>query len=226
MDSTKLSLMIIFGAIAYNEFLAYYLSYLTWPSLPTKSSTPDWLRVLLVADPQIQGYCNEGFYGRIRRWDIDRYLTKNYGWAWSKYQPNVVVFLGDLLDEGSIAEDDDYDVYVARFKAIYGLYQDGKCGDDCNAIFVAGDNDIGGEGGDKVTKAKVERFNRNFPSKPKYTFVGKNLTLNIVPVNTLLDKLDDPDVGDFRYANLIDETKSSALNVMVSHIPVLPFLRA
>ena len=33
------------------------------------------------------------------------------------------------------------------------------------AIFVAGDNDIGGEGGDRVTKEKVSRFKKHFPSK-------------------------------------------------------------
>ena len=44
-----------------------------------------------------------------------------------------------------------------------------------HAIFVPGDNDIGGEGSDRVTKDKVKRFNKNFPSQPVYTFRKKSL---------------------------------------------------
>ena len=33
--------------------------------------------------------------------------------------PDVIVFLGDIFDEGSRATDDQYDATLARFKAIY-----------------------------------------------------------------------------------------------------------
>ena len=37
------------------------------------------------------------------------------------YNPQVVVFLGDLIDEGNEADKDDYLDYVTRFKNIYSL---------------------------------------------------------------------------------------------------------
>ena len=83
LDYTKLAWMILLGAIVYSEFLAYYSAYSRWPSLPDaikldeddKVNPNKVARILLVADPQIQGYLHEGTFGSIRRWDIDRYTA-------------------------------------------------------------------------------------------------------------------------------------------------------
>ena len=88
---------------------------------PLDESSEDVLKILLVADPQIQGYLNEGSTGPIKRWDIDRYLSKTFSWAMYAYDPQLVIFLGDLIDEGSEADQDDYLDYVTRFKNIYSL---------------------------------------------------------------------------------------------------------
>ena len=99
LDYNKLSFLLIVGAIFYNEFLAYYSAYSRWPSIKLPSES---LRILFVADPQIQGVLFESPFplGPITRWDSDRYLSKTFSWAVSAYSPQVVVFLGDLIDEG------------------------------------------------------------------------------------------------------------------------------
>jgi hypothetical protein len=101
LDYNKLCLILLVGAVAYNEFLAYLSAYSRWPSLPWQTGT---LRILFVADPQIQGVLFESPFpvGPITRWDSDRYLSKTFGWAVSAYSPQVVVFLGDLIDEGKL----------------------------------------------------------------------------------------------------------------------------
>ena len=132
IDYNKLGIMVLLGAIFYNEYLAYFSNYASWPSLPVKKliknsqevDPTDILKILFVADAQIQGYLHEGTTGAIKRWDSDRYLAKTFGWAMYAYDPQVVVFLGDLIDEGSEANDDDYLSYVIRFKNIYTLKQD------------------------------------------------------------------------------------------------------
>ena len=40
--------------------------------------------------------------------------------------PNVVVFLGDLLDEGSIASAEEYQRYVGRFWSIFSVPRNTK----------------------------------------------------------------------------------------------------
>lgn len=89
-------------------------------------------------------------------------MTKTYSWAISAYDPKVVVFLGDLIDEGSECDDEEYAEYALRFKGIYKT--------KALKIYVAGDNDVGGEGSDPVTPKKVERFRKHFPRKDIYTF--------------------------------------------------------
>lgn len=128
--------MVLMGAIFYNEYLAYFSSYAGWPSLPINKlihkepdklePAADILKILFVADAQIQGYLNEGSVGPITRWDSDRYLAKTFGWAMHAYEPQVVVFLGDLLDEGSEADNEDYLEYVIRFKQIFSLKESGR----------------------------------------------------------------------------------------------------
>ena len=52
-----------------------------------------------------------GLIGTVRRWDCDRYLSKSYQWAMSSYSVDTVIFMGDLIDEGSEADDEKYEEY-------------------------------------------------------------------------------------------------------------------
>jgi len=240
LDYSKLSYMIILGAIVYNEYLAYYSAHTRWPNLPQipNDKQDDVLRILFVADPQIQGNLHEGSWGWIRRWDSDRYLAKTYSWAYSAYSPNLVVFMGDLLDEGSEADDVDFAEYVWRFRNIYNLRDSVYCSEPppstempqpggngaCQAIFLPGDNDIGGEGVDPVTPFKANRFNTNFPSKPLYHFQSTNLTLDIIPVSAILESLKKPQMGKgaFSYKDVVKEQKRpNDVRLVLSHFPII-----
>lgn len=114
-----------------------------WGSSATDSRKT--LRILFVADPQIQGIENEpaGLLGALTRWDADRYsiylilrtlccslvgnpclrfryLSKTYLRTVQHVHPHLIVFLGDLLDEGSITTDEEtYDGYARRFHGIF-----------------------------------------------------------------------------------------------------------
>jgi len=99
LDYNKLSFLLLIGAIFYNEFFVHFSAYNKWPSF---SSPEDCIRILFVADPQIQGLKYESSLGAITRWDSDRYLSKTFSWATYAFSPQVVVFLGDLIDEGKL----------------------------------------------------------------------------------------------------------------------------
>ena len=97
----KLGGLVLAAVVLYNEFFGYYSKCSSWPQDPASSET---LSVLFVADPQIQGLEGEpGFpFGMITRWDSDRFLSKTFGWAMYYYKVDVIVFLGDLVDEGQL----------------------------------------------------------------------------------------------------------------------------
>ena len=143
INYNKLCMMVLLASIIYNEYMAYFSHYASWPKLPVnklyknnneEESTEEILKILFVADPQIQGYLNEGNTGPIRRWDIDRYLSKTFSWAMYAYDPGVVIFLGDLIDEGSEADKDDYLDYVSRFRNIYSLHSETRYGLQCQKL--------------------------------------------------------------------------------------------
>jgi len=91
-----------------------------------------------------------GLLGWLRRWDCDHYLAQAYRWSLAFYSPSTTVFLGDLVDEASEAAPDQMDSYVQRFHSIY--HSSGT-----RMVYLPGDNDIGGEGKDPVTQAKIDQ---------------------------------------------------------------------
>ena len=135
---------------------------------------------------------------------------------------------GDLLDDGSECNDETFQSYIRRFKGVF----DTKAA----KIYVPGDNDIGGEGGDPVTAKKIKRFHQSFPTQSNFFFQLKNdkvvqryelekqdeedkhPLIEIVPANVLTFKSTDQDwfdVTDKPHANV-------KFRLVVSHMPILP----
>lgn len=48
-----------------------------------------------------------------------RYLAKTYSHAFQFAKPDVVIFLGDLMDEGSTASSEEYKQYAKRLFNIF-----------------------------------------------------------------------------------------------------------
>ena len=95
-------------------------------------------------------------HDRLMYWCF-RYLRCTFRAAADAFDPHVVVFLGDLFDEGSAATDKEFESYVQRLTKVFRAQKTGV-----HHVYVSGDNDVGGEGVDKRTAEKTERFRRVF----------------------------------------------------------------
>ena len=98
--------------------------------------------------------------------------------------------------------------------------------DKTKAIFVPGDNDIGGEGSDRVTKAKIERFQKHFPSQLMHTFREKAI-LEIISVDALSEiGRKDTDVTFAGFPEQLqhdEEVENKPIfRMIVSHLPITP----
>jgi len=205
LNFPKLCALLLFGTVIFNEYLCYFISWRAWPSVPQDACT-----VLFLGDPQLQGTVDEppGLWGSIRRLDSDRYLKNVYSWLSSTYPFSTTVFLGDLIDEGSIAFDEEYEEYTQRFFNIFPQKS------TKSSIFIPGDNDIGGEGADRVTLKKISRFEQAFgEGKPIYSPCS---FLDIVPVSRLTEH------GSFNITSKIEHIAKHKTVVVISHVPVLP----
>jgi len=127
--------------------------------------------------------------------------------------PSTIVFLGDLIDEASEATPEEQASYVHRFHSIYPP----ENGPDM--IYLPGDNDIGGEGSDKVTEAKIAQFEKNFgPTTPR--MVSVTPWLNLLPVSRLISNNADKNIkkAGFNFSRAPDQK----VVVGLSHWPLLP----
>ncbi|EDW10219.1 metallophosphoesterase 1 isoform X2 [Drosophila mojavensis] len=196
--------------IFFSEVLIYYIAQSSWKSIDCKLE--NCTRLLLIADPQILGNAyDQSPHSALARYDLDRYLKKTFERAVSFTQPHILVFLGDLLDEGNIATAQEYKQYVQRFKRIY------KNKRLTNRVHVPGDNDIGGDDGDYISNSNQRRFENEFMSEDLFDYDNH---LRFFKINRMLLDYTNPD----------KEHNAERLRIGVSHAPLLigggPLLRA
>ncbi|XP_022228937.1 metallophosphoesterase 1 isoform X2 [Drosophila obscura] len=201
-----LTLLLIF----FNEFLIYYMAQSSWHQIDCKLD--NCTRLLLISDPQILGTSyDRSSHSPLARYDSDRYLQKTFERAVSFTQPHIIVFLGDLLDEGNIATAQEYKQYVKRFRRIYQSKKFRK------RVHVPGDNDIGGENGDYISNSNQRRFENEFMSEDLFDYDHR---IRFFKINRMLLDFTNPD----------RDNNADRLRIGVSHAPLLigggPLLRA
>ncbi|KAE9541860.1 hypothetical protein AGLY_003851 [Aphis glycines] len=195
-------LILIFAStIIYNEWLVYSLYASKWPSLYC-GNEKFCKTILLVADPQILGEERENV---LTRWDNDRYLFNTYGRALQHVKPDNVIFMGDLIDEGSLADQKTFERYLHRFSKIFFLKNTIPLASK-NVIFIPGDNDIGGDE-EIVIREKVDRFHLYFGSPG----VIENEKIEFIMVNQLIDSMP---------TNINPTNRTNTMKIMFSHIPL------
>jgi len=185
--------------VLYIEVFSYLILPIRWGYQKTCTSEK-CVKILLVADPQILGQQDSA---TLARWDCDRYLRRTFSYAYNYAQPDVVVFLGDIMDEGHISSDEQFDADLSRFRSVFPLPAE-----DLTpvTVFVPGDNDVGGEG-DPLLPDIVQRFERIFePSIEPVTY--KNI--EFFKINKMTALFQEPEI-----------ISNDMVRVGLSHMPVL-----
>ncbi|KAG4072380.1 hypothetical protein HA402_004312 [Bradysia odoriphaga] len=204
-----LASLLIFGSLIIlllNESIVYYLKYSQWNKLYCHSE--ECTRILLVADPQILGETfDRNFYNGLAVQDSDRFLRKTFRLAVSHTDPHVIVFMGDLMDEGSVAKPDEFQRYVDRFKDVFYVPSD-----EITLMHISGDNDVGGETAeDSVTVDKVKRFREAFDEQG---YVDVKNRLRLFNINQFTH----------HYPNVTKkDTPAAYYRVVVTHLSLLSF---
>lgn len=191
---------ILFVVTVYFELLAYFSQSYTneWPSIDCGTDSNSY-KLFFVADPQILGENTESWIARV---DCDRFLKITYKYAMNYVNPDLIIFLGDLMDEGSMCSSEQYSSYFSRFRNIFYLNHIPKN----KTIFVPGDNDIGGEN-EEVTPLKLHRYENYFgPSVEIISY--KNI--KFFKVNSMTRMFPEYNVEN-----------DTSIRIVLSHIPLL-----
>lgn len=137
----------------------------------------------------------------IKRHDSDRNIRKSFESAMTAVKPQIVIFLGDLMDRGSYAMDEEFFGYLSRFRNIF------KIPENVRVNYIPGDNDVGGDWAEKIDYEKLRRFKHHFGNSEHFeirniSFYNVNLISHEIP--------------DFSMKN------DSSTSVIMSHFQVLP----
>lgn len=208
---------VIIGAlltsVLLNECLIYVIQSLRWPEINGLRNYDEEQVVLLVSDPQLQGYQFEPVnpIGSFARWDVDRYLTRTFGLVYNHVKPDIILYLGDLLDEGSTAPADEYEYAYQRFQDVFAIAKYTK------KIFIPGDNDVGGESRDFRTQKKVHRFESHFEN------VTGVITFGFIDYIKLDMQFPEPrHLEKMMLAKSFSDRMGGRIQVILSHNTILP----
>lgn len=112
-------------------------------------------------------------------------------------EPKAIVFLGDLTDEGEIADDEAFREYYRRFQTIFAVPK------GITNIYTPGDNDISGYD----QQARNKRFKAAFGNESRWDLGGD---IVVYSVNLFTNEFSSP-----------TNESSNSTNVLISHLPVI-----
>lgn len=128
-------------------------------------------------------------------------MHKTFQQALHFTQPDIIVYLGDLLDEGNIANTESYNNYVHRFHNIFES-------DNVKSIHIPGDNDIGGENGEYILNSNVRRFEIEFSNGDIFEYKDR---IRFFKINKMTLDISNPE----------ENTNVDKIRIGISHLPIL-----
>ncbi|KAJ7076358.1 Metallo-dependent phosphatase-like protein [Mycena belliarum] len=165
----------------------YHVGRCVWPDsdiAPTKASARP-THVLLVADPQILDH--RSYPGRapsltyISQLLVDLNLRKSWRAA-LRTRPDVVVFLGDMMDGGRFSMSDaEYEEYFQRFQSIFPLDQ------GIPRYFIPGNHDTGLGISDHFSKKAGARYESHFGPLNSHVTIS-NHTIIFLDATSLVEE--------------------------------------
>ncbi|XP_072937170.1 uncharacterized protein Mppe [Epargyreus clarus] len=188
------------GIAVYCEWIVYVIQPFFYQDLECSYDDKTCTKVLFIADPQIQGdSAVPPPLNYIFNWDSDRYLRSTFSVVLQHFKPDVLVFLGDLMDEGSISTIPQFHKYVKRILNIFDIHY------PVVQVWLPGDNDIGGEY-EPIKKDKVAEFERAFQQPQVITYRNISFYKVNAITHSIPEFTHDPD---------------ATYKIVVSHYPVI-----
>lgn len=177
-------------------------------------------KVLIIADPQLID--NHTYPSRnsplltLSKFTVDNYIYKNYVTLIKELEPQTIIFLGDLLDNGRESTDKYYENEYQRFIRIFINPLKNKNVEILTNI--PGNHDIGWADG--VTQHSSERFIKHFGQPNKIIQKG-NHDLVLLDNLSMTNKIDDEIPKSInQFLDKLKETEKERTRILFNHIPL------
>eukprot|EP00158_Paraphelidium_tribonemae_P003252 Partr_v1_DN25992_c0_g1_i1_m68601 putative Metallophosphoesterase 1 len=180
-------------------------------------SQPDSIRILMVADPQLQGddFVKAKRTGMIDLLLNDVYLHHVYQQSRRALQPSHVVFLGDLFSSQNL-KDEEFDRRLKRWNWIYGTSDHSSP----RIVHLPGNHDIGY--GLDMTVDKVSRFEKAF-GKSNFYEENEAVGVRLIYLNAMnIDDSTDLQLQNdtWTFVDSIPRSDAVMRNILFLHVPL------
>lgn len=184
--------------------------------------SPSRANILLIADPQLID--QHTYPGRnklllkLSQHTVDIYLKKNYKYLLQHLQPNYVIFLGDLLDNGRGSDDSYFKSQYNRFNKIFYNNYNKRYVQNTNWFTnLPGNHDIGF--GDLINTNTRQRFIEHFGDQQIKTINGADLIMLDTPSLSSLNEAINAKSKEFLISNFQNQPKTNH-RILLSHVPL------
>lgn len=153
-----------------------------WPGTTAERSLAqdNLTRILVLTDIHIMGPRKSN---KIDKWRREWQTSQSFKISNKFYRPDAVIFLGDILDEGSFSFDDAFDKASRDFEGIF-MPESSSLSQTQKRIIVPGNHDVGDHDRILTFPFLFDRFHRKFKSTQSAELI-KIADLNIVSVNSM-----------------------------------------
>ncbi|GES79079.1 metallo-dependent phosphatase [Rhizophagus clarus] len=197
---------------------SYSMQKCSWPeheSWNTTASEP--VHVAIIADPQIiddYSYGRTGILQKISEIYPDMYMRKNWINLQHMFDPDAIIFLGDLMDGGRELDDNKWDEELHRFRHLFIPEKPIKT----PTFYLAGNHDIGF--GEHVIPEAFNRFRKVFGTFSYMTKLGNH---SIIALDTIaLSGSNNNLKKDAKklMQRLKNDTTNSYPRILLTHVPL------
>lgn len=168
------------AAILWCEYGYYYYVFLvSCPGWPIRSNDANMTKIMVISDTHIMGRRKSYRIDKLRRHSemAQSFAISNY-----IFEPEVIMFLGDILDEGSTAPNVHFEEEIQEFNRIFPhnpMVQD--------RIIIAGNHDVGYHDRMVMIPYALDRFRSKLLCTGHVNIIPakENRNLNIIVTNSM-----------------------------------------
>jgi calcineurin-like phosphoesterase family protein len=191
----------------------YYLFHCTFPQISQSSQ----INIILIADPQLTdqySYKQHGLLLKLTEFYSDIYMKRNFKKIITRLDPEVIIFVGDLMDGGREWEQDQFNEELQRFKKIFTYNYDRII-----SLGVAGNHDIGF--GKAIVKSAHERYIKTFGDVNSVSCIGDHCFFAIDTIALSGNHKDQSFIKAQKFLDdLLDFKHDFTKRILLTHVPL------
>uniref|UniRef100_A0A6G1S9G9 Metallophosphoesterase 1 n=1 Tax=Aceria tosichella TaxID=561515 RepID=A0A6G1S9G9_9ACAR len=174
------SISILWCEIGYYYFV-FYFNCSSWPGIGSfgESDGNNLTKMMIIADTHIMGPIKSVKLDKLRReWQMKQAFSISN----RIFQPDTIIFLGDLFDEASFSRDEAFQKACNDFDRIFNFDHDKQ-----EFIVIPGNHDVGFHDQMKNVPYLLQRFSRTFMSTEsiELSHTPKTQQLNLILTNSM-----------------------------------------